>query len=157
MKPGMLEKAISGAAIGAIFGGAYGLFRGFTSQPGYVEKLVPRPECFSMDAQAGYVYFELGKFRYYDEQAYTESMHNLDSLLCLEQQLRNGEVKPAHGDPVTATQYAIRCLTNLRMLMKKVKEENIYEEIKKLVTSVEKICESHVLNVDLICRQLLNQ
>lgn len=157
MKPGMLEKAFSGAAIGAIFGGAYGLFRGFISQPGYVEKLQPRPECFDVDAQAAYIYYELGKFKYYDEKSYEESMHNLDSLFCLEQQLRNGEIKPKHGDPITATQYAIRCLTNLRILMKKVKEENIYEEIKKWVTSVEKICESHVNNVDLICRQLLNQ
>jgi hypothetical protein len=157
MKAGMLEKAISGMAIGAIFGGAYGLFRGFVSQPGYVEKLQPRPECFEMDAQAPYVFYELGKFRFYHENAYQEAMHNMDSLFCLEQQLRNNEVKPQLTDPRTATQYAIRCLTQLRHLMKSVKEENIYNEIKKWTDQVEGICMAHVHNVDLICRQLMNK
>jgi len=70
IKPEMIEKTLSGAVIGCIAGGAYGLFRGFLAQPGYAERLKPRPECFDMDSGAAKLFFDLAKYRYYDEEAF---------------------------------------------------------------------------------------
>lgn len=154
IKKGTLEKTLSGAAIGLILGGAYGFFRGFISAPGFLERLSPRPECFEVDQEAAKIFFELGKYRYHDEKAYVEALHNMDSLFCLELQLRHGEVKPQIQDPLTARDYAVRCLTQLRIMMHKVNEDNIHSEVKKWVQSLEKLCETHVHNVELLCRNI---
>lgn len=81
-------------------------------------------------------------------------MHNMDSLFCLEIQLRNKEVEPQLQDPVTAIDYAIRCLTQLRILKRDVQEQNIYDEIDKWIKLVERSCENHTKNVELLCRTI---
>ena len=83
LKAGMLEKSLAGGAIGAVAGFSLGLVRGFLSQPGFIERLDPRPESFDVDASVAKVFFDLGKYRYVDEQAYVESLHNADSLFTL--------------------------------------------------------------------------
>src|SRR3989304_1686265 len=125
----MFEKCVSGALVGAIGGGALGLVRGFLSNPGYIEKLTPRPECFDMDASAPKLFYDISKYRYVDETAYVEALHNVDSMFCLEKQLVLKEVTPQLTDPPSATQMAIRALTHLRDLRAKIPEEAMYEEM----------------------------
>lgn len=154
IKVGMIEKTLSGLVIGAIAGGSYGLLRGFLSQPGYAERLTPRPECFDMDADAAKLFHDLATYRFYDEEAYQEAMHNIDSLLCLEKQLLLKEVDPAITDPPTATQYGMRAFKHLRTLNGKIPEDAIYEQVKSIIKQLERVAENHVHNVDLLCRNV---
>lgn len=153
-KPEMIEKTLSGLVIGAIAGGSYGMFRGFLAQPGYAERLKPRPECFDMDSGAAKLFFDLGKYRYYDEKAFVEALHNFDSLFCLEKQLILKEVEPAITDPPTAVQYGVRAFTHLRNLANAIKEEAIYEEVRGFIKQLEGIAENHVHQIDLLCRHV---
>ena len=97
----------------------------------------------------------LGKYRYSDEEAYVEALHNMDSLFCLEKQIQLGEIKPEITDPPTATQYAVRALTHVRNLRAKIKEQVIYDEVTGFVKALEKITENHVNNIELLCRRKL--
>lgn len=152
LKPGMLEKGASGMVIGAIAGASYGLLRGFMSQPGYVDKLQPRPECFDVDAKAPKLFYDLASYRYAGEEQYAEALHNVDALFCLEKQLQLGEVKPDITDPPTATQYGVRALTHLRTLRDAIHEEGVYEELSALIRALEQIIENHLGNIELLCR-----
>jgi hypothetical protein len=154
IKPDMLEKMFSGAVIGCIAGGSYGLFRGFLAQPGYAERLKPRPECFDMDSGAAKLFFELSKYRYYDENSFVEALRNFDSLFCLEKQLILKEVEPQIIDPPTAIQYGVRAFTHLRKMVGEIKEEAIYDEVRSLIKQLEKIAEDHVHQIDLLCRHV---
>lgn len=148
----MLEKAASGLVIGGIAGASYGLLRGFMSQPGYIERLNPVPECFDMDANAPKVFFDLANFRYIDEDAYLEAIHNIDALFCLEKQLQLREIVPQITDPPNAVQYGVRALTHLRTLCAKINEENIYEDVSNHIKSLERIIETHLNNIELMCK-----
>jgi len=152
IKTGMIEKTLSGLVIGAIAGGSYGLLRGFLSQPGYAERLDPRPECFDMDSNGAKLFYDLAEFRSYDEKAYVEALRNFDSLLCLEKQLVLKEVEPALTDPPTAIQYGVRAFTHLRNLASAIKEDAIYEEVRSLIRQLESVAENHVHSIELLCR-----
>jgi len=154
LKPDIIEKTLSGLVIGAIAGGSYGMLRGFLSQPGYAERLRPRPECFDMDDEAAKLFFNLAKYRYYDEKAYLEALRNFDSLLCLEKQLALKEVEPAITDPPTAREYGVRAFTHLRDLAMKIQENVIYEEVRGLIRQLEGLAENHVHAIGLLCRNV---
>jgi hypothetical protein len=154
IKTGMIEKTLSGLVIGAIAGGSYGLLRGFLSQPGYAERIQPKPECFDMDSNAAKLFVDLAKFKYNDEDAYVEALRNFDSLFCLEKQLILKEIEPSLTDPPTAVQYGIRAFTHLRTMAGKIKEEAIYEEVRGIIRELEGIAENHVHQVDLLCRNV---
>lgn len=145
------EKTLSGVLIGAIGGGCFGLLKSFLSQPGYAEKLVPKPECFT-DERAAKLFFDLAKYRFNDEEAYVEALHNFDSLFCLEEQLRTSEIKPSITDPPTAVQYGVRAFTHLRNLRSKIQEDNIYEEAGGIIKQLESIAENHCGNIATLCR-----
>ena len=153
IKKGTFEKALSGAAIGATAGFAYGLLRSLLSQPGYNEKLDPVPECFDMDNSAAKLFYDLGKYRYNDENAYKEAMHNMDELFCLEKQLLLKEVPPRLTDEPEALQYGVRSLANVRALRAKIKEQNIYEEVTNIMKRLEKIADSHCHNIKIISQR----
>lgn len=149
----MIEKTLSGMAIGCIAGGSYGLLRSFLSQPGYAERIKPAVEAFDMDTNAAKLFVDLGKHRFYDEKAYIEALHNFDSLFCLEKQLILKEVKPDIKDRPTAIHYGVRAFNHLRKLSAKIQEECIYEEVRGILKQLEKIAEDHVHNIDLLCRK----
>lgn len=153
MNSGTFEKAFSGAAIGALLGGAYGCLRAFLSQPGYIEKLQPRPECFEMDCIAAKTFYELQQFKHYDEECFISALRNMDSLFCLEMQLNNGDIKPNIKDPLDARGYSVRCLTYLRRLRDKIPQENIYNVVMELIKAIERVCTSHLGNIELIVRR----
>lgn len=152
MSTDMLGKALAGAAMGTVVGGTMGVLRAFFAQPGYAERLAPKPECFHMDEDVSKAFFQLASFRTLDETAYVEALHNADSLLCVEEQLVRGEVKPSLTDPITATGYAVRSLTHLRALRDKTQDESVYAEIASNIKTVEIAFSKHLNNIDLVCK-----
>ena len=150
----MIEKVTSGICIGGILGGSYGMLRSFLSSPGYIEKLNPKPECFDIDPNVAKLFSDIARYRYVNEEAYVESIHNMDSLFCLEKQLQMGEVQPQITDPPSATQLAIRALTHLRDLRSQIKEEDMYKEMSEHIKSLEKITETHTHNIQLLCSKV---
>jgi hypothetical protein len=152
IQSGLIEKTIGGALIGGIFGGSYAIVRTFLSQPSFADRLTPKPECFDMDAKVGKAFFDIAKYRYVDEGIYVEALHNMDSLLCIEKQIHLGEISPCITDPPMALQTAVRVLTHLRSLRDKLEDNEPYEEMNGYIREVEKICETHVHNIELLAK-----
>lgn len=146
-----MSKVGSGVVIGGLLGGSYGLLRGLLSSPGHIEKLDPRPKCFDMDPNVGKLFFDISKYRYVDENAFRESLHNMDALFCLEKQLQFGEAEPKLSDPPSATQMALRALTHLRSMRDKIAEDAMYEELGQLINQLQSISEAHLHKIQLLC------